>query len=1473
MAEYSLRVKLEADGSALVNAAAQGASALNRLGEQSGRLRTALDGATKASVQMNASMLQVAKASFAFSAVNSALGQLTSLLGSLPRSGIAFVSSMQTAQLGIAGVLSSMTEVDGKAITFGEAMRRSGEVVKALSADALRTAATTQELVGAFQSMVGPGLAAGGTLEQIQKLATTGVVATKALGLESRQVIQELRDLVQGGITPASSTLATSLGLKDADIQKAKSSAEGLFVFLERRLAGFAQAAEGYGNTLAGSVAQLKESAERSAGAVSAPLVGALTTQAQKLGAALNNPETTRGLSAIGEKAAFVATALGEAAQFALRYSGALLTLSSAYSAVKIGTFVAGLVQATAAKLEAMSASRLAAAQAAAESAGNTQVALSSRAKLQAYLAELAAAVSAAQARQQYIAILLAEAEASAAAATGIARLALVETAVVPLQRELAAATAATAGAQGALTAATNASSVASRGMGLVVGALGGPIGIAITALIALVMWMKSAKDEADRLAKVDLSVGRIKRTVAAGGQVDQRDVGIVQAHVNDLKEKRDELMIARGEISDLASQPAPQGGVDGNLFDEAAGQANGGSLTNAPSRRLAGLNADIAEYEDLLVRAQAAAATGGAVGANAAGQIGLKAGVSRKALDELFDSVKTAASINKEAQEKLAALEKAWADERARMVKRGAPQTEIDADQARYVQTRKKIQDDLKKALLGEQKDASEAAVARRKAALDDATTQAALAHDLRERELVELQRGLDRETVTLETFYAEKRTRTEADIKDQIGLKRQELAGIAALPAGNAAEMAQRRGQQAKLLGEIEQLQIKHGFVSIEIAREQEQKKLELAEQAERRRVAVLQRGADAELDLVRLRRAVGEASAGQLAAAEAEAAERRVQIEIDAAERILAARRLADAPAEQVKAGEDDVAGARARQRADRAARLAGVGERVRRLREQTADIRLQIDADPARREIADAERDIARLREQAESDEVVLRFQLSAEKDPREIERIRGLLTTLGAETTDAIVARNEQLADRLKPGWQKMVEGWRDSQRLMRDAADETMDTLLKGGEDAFVQLAQTGKLNVKSLLRDLQALAGRTLWRQLIGGEQGQQGVGWLADLLGARGRGLTVPNYSGREGDRNFMGPLPEAGASTATTAATAGAVLPMNDLAQAATAAAVALRGLAPGGGPGAGGVQIGDWQSIKNFGGSDGTQGAGGKASESAAAVAENMNMAADAAGKMANAAARSADASTMQSAAVAANALGFGRLGQVLQLTTVTMTLFEAATKAAAAMKAAGSAMSAFGGGEAAGAMFTGSSRFAAGAAFTNSVVTASTMFRYRSGGRWRLGEMGEAGPEAIVPLKSRGGAFEMDAVDERGRPVRGGVRLARGRSGRLSAVVGEASRHASGGFFSAALLAAPRVQFAGGGFVSGRASMQDVAARTEPSASAREGMSLVQHINVAPGVDRNAVMLAMQQAKAAAVAEIEQRMQRNRSAYR
>lgn len=195
---------------------------------------------------------QMAAGAFGFTALSDSISKLVS-------AGLQFNKAMETNAIGMAGILTSMTTINGKNMEWNQALKASQGIIKGLNEDALKTAATSEELVGTFRALLGPGLGAGMKIDEIQKLTTTGVNAVKSLGLSGPQLIQELRDLVQGGITPASSTLATALGLTDTDIKAAKASSEGLFNFLMERLKGFERAAQETPNTIAGMEDQLKE--------------------------------------------------------------------------------------------------------------------------------------------------------------------------------------------------------------------------------------------------------------------------------------------------------------------------------------------------------------------------------------------------------------------------------------------------------------------------------------------------------------------------------------------------------------------------------------------------------------------------------------------------------------------------------------------------------------------------------------------------------------------------------------------------------------------------------------------------------------------------------------------------------------------------------------------------------------------------------------------------------------------------------------------------------------------------------------------------------------------------------------------------------------------------------------------------------------------------------------------------------------
>ena len=221
------------------------------------------DGAAKSVSNMDKMVNRLIYSVMRYTVIYEGIKKIGDLWGTIVGGAYDYANMIETNQIGMAGILSSMTKIDGKQTTWNQAMAVSKQVMKDLQSESLKTAATAQELIDTFRALLGPGLASGMTIKQIEKLTTVGTNAVKSLGLPSNQIIQELRDLVAGGIRPSSSTLATSLGITDADIKAAKQSTEGLYSFLINKMKGFDMAATQTSSTVAGKLDQIKEGLQR----------------------------------------------------------------------------------------------------------------------------------------------------------------------------------------------------------------------------------------------------------------------------------------------------------------------------------------------------------------------------------------------------------------------------------------------------------------------------------------------------------------------------------------------------------------------------------------------------------------------------------------------------------------------------------------------------------------------------------------------------------------------------------------------------------------------------------------------------------------------------------------------------------------------------------------------------------------------------------------------------------------------------------------------------------------------------------------------------------------------------------------------------------------------------------------------------------------------------------------------------------
>ena len=99
--------------------------------------------------------------SFKVFVLQSGIQGIVSLMQSIVSPGWQFAQQMETEQVGMSGILSSMTKLNDKSLDWNTAMGISKSIIADLNVEAAKTSATSEELVTAFRALLGPGLGAG----------------------------------------------------------------------------------------------------------------------------------------------------------------------------------------------------------------------------------------------------------------------------------------------------------------------------------------------------------------------------------------------------------------------------------------------------------------------------------------------------------------------------------------------------------------------------------------------------------------------------------------------------------------------------------------------------------------------------------------------------------------------------------------------------------------------------------------------------------------------------------------------------------------------------------------------------------------------------------------------------------------------------------------------------------------------------------------------------------------------------------------------------------------------------------------------------------------------------------------------------------------------------------------------------------------------------------------------------------------
>lgn len=269
--------------------------------------------ADKITSAMKKAATQVLALVGAYKAVNGAM--------SFVNRGMQFNSSLEQSKIGIASIITSMVkleDVQGNVLEGAEkyqaAQGMAAELMQKIQKLGLETTATTESLVEGVQSIMGPALQAGMALEDIPEFAVAGAQAMQTLGVPLNQMRTELDALLTGVVNKSQDILAPKLfadvqGDLGAYIKNLKESGK-LIDEIKARLKPFQLAGQDVAQTWAGLTSNLEEALDKLAGDTSLGFTKHIKEAVNDLqGLLLSEGNNTVGIS---ENFKNIATLLGE---------------------------------------------------------------------------------------------------------------------------------------------------------------------------------------------------------------------------------------------------------------------------------------------------------------------------------------------------------------------------------------------------------------------------------------------------------------------------------------------------------------------------------------------------------------------------------------------------------------------------------------------------------------------------------------------------------------------------------------------------------------------------------------------------------------------------------------------------------------------------------------------------------------------------------------------------------------------------------------------------------------------------------------------------------------------------------------------------------------------------------------------------------------------------------------------------------
>lgn len=262
--ETEVRAKLTLDAKQAKAQAAQYQHSLQSLQDKIRGTQSATSGLLKQTLAMGGAYMGIS------AGVN--------VFKSLASSAIKYTSDLEKTKIGLTSVLSAVNQVPWE--TGVKQAEQAFNVMKDMS---MLSPASSKEMFGIFQGIVGPLRAAGTEMERIYKLTNDTVLASAALGVDFEQAQRDISLMARGaaGMDNKMFSLLTSTGAIKENAEewnKSLTAAERVSK-LEEALKKFAGSGEAFGKSWAGVTSSFGDIMNELKRAATTPILKALGSQ------------------------------------------------------------------------------------------------------------------------------------------------------------------------------------------------------------------------------------------------------------------------------------------------------------------------------------------------------------------------------------------------------------------------------------------------------------------------------------------------------------------------------------------------------------------------------------------------------------------------------------------------------------------------------------------------------------------------------------------------------------------------------------------------------------------------------------------------------------------------------------------------------------------------------------------------------------------------------------------------------------------------------------------------------------------------------------------------------------------------------------------------------------------------------------------------------------------------------------------